>query len=159
MDDKRPFLILLALFLFFTCSLAALPIYVYQQVLHLDTYDDTRLVEQEWRRIYSPQLCLFSLQQGQKLRSDATENRVWNRVDNTWDRQPGSYFGRHNEAYYEHRLFTGVTLRTSVFAQNTTPPSTFIVNNRLIIELSPRLCNPFLSRPTNSATFYPTNFL
>lgn len=143
MDDKRPFLIPLALFGLIACGLLSLPVYIYQQYPQLDTYGDTHLTEQSWHNTFSRPLCLLNIQQNKKMRSEAHETVVWQRLAAEWNQQQGNYIGRHDEAYYQHILGAGLTLKSSVFAQNTTPLATFIVNNQLVLQLPQRLCNPF----------------
>ena len=140
---QRPLLILLVLFLLLACSLFSAPIYLYQQFTQLAAYDNVQLVEQSWRSTYSQPLCLFALQQNQRLQASVNESHIWHQLAAEWQAKPGNFFGQHDEAYYRHRVRQGLTIKTSVFASDSVSNPIFYVNNNLVIELPQRVCNPF----------------
>lgn len=125
------------------CSVMLVPLAIYRHIPKLSTYDDTELNNQRISSRFSRPFCLTSVYHNQQYTSALSGIPLWERLSEQWEVSPDSRQPDQSEATFSQKVLRGVTLNSNVHTFNRGSYATIEVSNHIIVQLPPRLCQPW----------------
>ena len=133
---KQKLILMLCVLVFFVCCpLLIAPFAIDSFFPKLEVYDDTELINQQFKPDYSVRNCRVSITQEQKLRTSAGRDVIWGRMPEVWHQGDGTYGAYFDQVRYENNIGPAYRVRSWINYESSSPGKKPIhVRNSLIIQ-------------------------